>query len=263
VQLSTLRVIELSQTVTNATELRKLPALEYLSYKFDLAKGRPAQTAQEFWDEFDYKPAPINSDSVLATAGLTGAAGEVLRLWTGGERAKAVEAYRAFARTGPPKETLTQLHRRFASAEWSVTWFPSRGLDPETKLDLWRAEAHGASAVTIRTPLLDFDYRMSGPRQLRLHPDLTQRGPDAQDFGMIAQGQLTLPTGKWRIALTSDDGSRLIINGKLLIEQWAHQHSKTIRADWEQKSAAPLNVTVEHFQQDGAARLKLSVEPVQ
>jgi serine/threonine protein kinase len=50
-----LEMIELSTGVTDPEPLRRLKHLQYISYRFDKEKQRPAQTAEEFWQEVDSK----------------------------------------------------------------------------------------------------------------------------------------------------------------------------------------------------------------
>ena len=45
--------IGLSEAVANVELLRKLPRLKFISLRYDFKNQRPAQTAEEFWAEFD------------------------------------------------------------------------------------------------------------------------------------------------------------------------------------------------------------------
>jgi internalin A len=47
--------IGLAESVANVELLSKLPKLKFISPRFDLKNQRPAQTAEEFWAEFDQR----------------------------------------------------------------------------------------------------------------------------------------------------------------------------------------------------------------
>ena len=255
-----LREIESSTTITNIEVLRAKPKLEFLSPKW--GNGRPAQTVEEFWLKFDYDQNPVDDSAKLAAIGYTGAPVEIVDLWTKGRKTEALVAYRSFLETSPSKELLTEVHKRFATADWTATWFPSGVVDPKSQLEAWRDLARGESALTAHVPMLFFSYRMDGPSRSGIHPDLTRQDFGSENFGMIANGKLELPPGKWRFALRSDDGCRLIVNGSIIIEQWIHGPPMTT-ADFVQENSTPLDVTVEYFQEDGWAGLKLWIEPIE
>ena len=148
-------------------------------------------------------------------------------------------------------------------AEWKVTWFASGGVDPLTSLEAWRVNATKLEAVSATVNRLNFEYGDDGPRDLNLSPELNERGPSGDDFGMIARTQIVLPAGKWRFKLLSDDGSRLIVNGKMLIEMWQSQHAETESADFSQNQSGPVDFVVEHFEGAGFAKLKFTIEPLE
>jgi hypothetical protein len=71
-------------------------------------------------------------------------------------------------------------------------------------------------------PAIDFDWGKSG-RLARI---------GANEFSARWSGKVDLPVGRWSIEVTADDGVRLFLDGRLLIDQWkdqaATEHKKTI-----------------------------------
>ncbi len=77
-------------------------------------------------------------------------------------------------------------------------------------------------------------------------------------FGIVFQGTLQAPTaGKYSFFLTSDDGSRLIIDGKPLAEMDGIHPAGDIKRVQVELSAGPHQVEVAYFQQSGQAELYL------
>lgn len=72
---------------------------------------------------------------------------------------------------------------------------------------------------------------------------------------------MNFPAGTWRFTTLSDDGVRVLVDGKMVIDHW----------DWHapaEDSATVLltegahEIVVEHFEIDGAEALDLAIEPV-
>lgn len=64
-------------------------------------------------------------------------------------------------------------------------------------------------------------------------------------------------TGKFRIGLSGNDGFRLYINNKLLIENWKKQTYSTLLTDFNFKADSLYNIQVEFFEPVGNAHIKL------
>ncbi len=147
---------------------------------------------------------------------------------------------------------------------WDVTFFSWRnGPDPRTNLVEWRALAAKPEAVSVQLESLNFAYGGRGPRDLKLSDDVTKRGPAGERFGMIARTSLPLTEGKWRIVTSSDDGVRIRINGKVVLENWTWHGPERNEATFDHPSATTqAEILVEHFEIDGHSELKLDLEPV-
>jgi hypothetical protein len=156
------------------------------------------------------------------------------------------------------------LSGKILKTPWDVTFFSWRnGPDPRTNLVEWRALASKPEAVSVQLDSLNFAYGGRGPRDLKLSDDVTKRGPAGERFGMIARTSLPLTEGKWRISTSSDDGVRIQINGKVVLENWTWHGPERNEATFDHPSATTQAViVVEHFEIDGHSELKLDLEPV-
>ncbi|HVP11562.1 MAG TPA: right-handed parallel beta-helix repeat-containing protein [Phycisphaerae bacterium] len=147
-------------------------------------------------------------------------------------------------------------------ATWNVTFFNwTKDVDPRENLDGWRQLARGEKAVSVKTSQLMFRFGMGGPSSLKLSPDLTgaKIGPDY--FGMIAETRLPLPKGKWKFTTLSDDGVRVKVKGKPVIDDWCWHPPKRDEAVYEASSDQTIEIVVEYFEIDGYAVLEFNLTP--
>jgi len=78
-------------------------------------------------------------------------------------------------------------------------------------------------------------------------------------FGMIAKTRLPLSAGKWEFAALSDDGIRLTVDGRAIIDNWTWHGPTPDTATFELQTAKTVEITVEHFEIDGYAVLEMKV----
>lgn len=116
-----------------------------------------------------------------------------------------------------------------------------------------RSGEHGAGQ-------LDFPFGYSGPRDLELSDQLNQRGPGSNHFGLIARTELNLPKGRWRFQTMSDDGVRVMVNSKPVIENWTWHVPTKNEGVFVQADESIVPVVVEYFEIDGFVTLQLEIE---
>jgi hypothetical protein len=145
------------------------------------------------------------------------------------------------------------------ATNWDITVFPSPN-DPRENADTWRKAAEigvkfTASSISLR-------YGGGGPSELK---DAPQSVKDAklprERFGTIAATELTIPVGDWRINTESDDGIRVWVDEKLVIDDWTHHAPKKHSADLKLEQERTVKIRVEHFELDGFAVLTVNFEP--
>lgn len=133
---------------------------------------------------------------------------------------------------------------RSIAAGWRVRFFPWK-VDPREDLAAWRQLADGAEAHAVVVPKIDFPFGMGGPRDLKLSEAITRSGPGGNHFGLIAQTSLKLPKGRWRFRTNSDDGVRLLVNGRPVIENWTWHVPTNNDGVFEQTTDDPASIVVE------------------
>jgi beta-glucosidase len=83
-------------------------------------------------------------------------------------------------------------------------------------------------------------------------------GVPATDFSAKWTGTVTPPaTGTYTFGLTSDDGSRLLINGRPVIDNWRDQGATTETARVPLTAGTPVSVEVDYYQAGGDASVNL------
>jgi hypothetical protein len=132
--------------------------------------------------------------------------------------------------------------------DWSIQWFVSP-CDPREDVETWRAAAKDAEIV--HKPVLHELYKSGGPNETI--------GSD--HFGTMATTILDVPPGRWRLRTMSDDGIRVWMNEKLIIDDWTWHGPTQHDYDFELAQSTPILLRVEHFELDGFAVLNVDLEP--
>ncbi len=170
---------------------------------------------------------------------------------------EAVSTYTGVVRVG---DWSRRVAGRFIQASWSVRAFAwdvkiAGPQYPFLGYGHWREQADAVEPVTLSS--LDLPFGYAGPSSVQ--PALAI---DARDhFGLIAQGTIDLPPGRWRVHTRSDDGIRLSINDELLIERWDIHGPTEDAAEFEVAEAGPTRIGLEYFENAGYATLSVWFEP--
>ncbi len=106
--------------------------------------------------------------------------------------------------------------------------------------------------------MLDLAYGHGGPTNAL---KLDNAGAlKADHFGMIATTTIPLTKGRWRITTLSDDGVRVLADGKPVIENWTWHAPTTDNGILTLDADREVAFTVEHFELDGYSVLKFDIE---
>lgn len=152
------------------------------------------------------------------------------------------------------------IHGTLSSAVWDATFFKwTKDVDPREDIQAWRNLAKGDSAVSAKVNNLVFSYGWAGPSDQKLSKSITAANLGGDYFGMIAKTQLPLSAGKWEFATLSDDGIRLTVDGKTIIENWTWHGPTNNTGTLELPTNKTVEITVEHFEIDGYAVLELKI----
>ncbi|MBM4107960.1 MAG: hypothetical protein FJ255_03990 [Phycisphaerae bacterium] len=146
------------------------------------------------------------------------------------------------------------------AASWDVSVFPwTDEADPRQDLEGWRALARSDKALRVKRPAIDFKFGGGGPRSLAWSDQVKASSLPNDRFGLVATTTLTLPKGAWRVVTMSDDGVRVSVAGRTVVENWTW-HGPTRDTGTFESDGTPVEIRVEYFEIDGHAVLTLDLE---
>ncbi len=175
-----------------------------------------------------------------------------------------VRPYEVELRIGDERRLLTGT---LVGLEWEAAFW-AWTVDPLRDAEGWRAEGERAFAESsVRLDHLNLPYGFGGPNTVNtldreVRRQAAEAGIGADRFGMLARTTVRLEPGRYRIRTSSDDGVRVIVNGKTIIERW-NIHGPTPDEGTFRAGEEPVEIRVEHFENDGYAHLDLSIEPAE
>ncbi len=114
------------------------------------------------------------------------------------------------------------------------------GTDPGLKAEYFNNQELRGPAVTVRTDAsINFNWGRYNPT-----PELT-----GNNFSVRWTGKLKPPeSGNYRLGFTADDGARLYLDGKLLVDAWASNPNKTATKDIVLEGGRTYDLRMEYFQ---------------
>jgi len=181
--------------------------------------------------------------------------------WSAGNAVVTVKAWRELAGKPGAEAPLAFARNYLSRAAWTVKWFPS-AVDPVAEPILWRGQAFAAGAVKASLHTLSFPYHDRGPKDLLLYSSPAGQGPGAKDFGMIANAEINLAAGKWRLRTVGEGGVRVLVHGQPVIDSWTTGGPLERTGDYEQATTGMAQITVEHFVREGTDGFQFFIEPV-
>lgn len=135
-------------------------------------------------------------------------------------------------------------HTRFY--EWPVE------LDPRTGEEHWATIIAKPSIHEVDTEQINFVWGAGGPM-----PD----GPRDR-FAAVAESRLTLPPGRWRVRMMSDDGVRVYVDDKRIIDNWTWHVPQEDVGEFETTTSGEHQFRIEYFELDGHAELRFTLESI-
>lgn len=142
-------------------------------------------------------------------------------------------------------------HTFVAPVMWNVRFFVTTPeTDPRDHPDAFRALTQGRPAAQLTTGSLHFaGMGAFAP------------GVPANHFATMADGEINLPAGRYILEIVSDDGCRVEVDGKRVIDAWHYQVPTHYTAELVFAADGTHKIHVEHFQIDGYATLQLDIKP--
>ncbi len=145
---------------------------------------------------------------------------------------------------------------RFISTTWNARCWAWEN-DPLVDLEAWRAEAEGVQVTAIDR--LDLPFGNSGPSRVNHALTVSER----DRFAVIAETEIALPEGTWKLSTLSDDGVRVFVNGEVVLERWDIHGPTPDEAVFEVMDDTPTRIKLEYFENDGYATLGLDLQAVE
>jgi len=135
------------------------------------------------------------------------------------------------------------------NAQWRIRhWKWSKDKDPREHPGAWK---QGEPLVDRTSDRLDYTWAMGGPAA----------GVPADRFATRAETKMNLPAGRYEIRTVSDDGVRVLIDGRQVQEDWTWHGPKENKSTVELEDGEHV-IVVEHFEIDGYAVLRFDLRPI-
>ncbi|GAB3870152.1 hypothetical protein GCM10029964_004080 [Kibdelosporangium lantanae] len=184
--------------------------------------------------------------NATTTVALSGIYGDVAH--TGGDGSSRVTPY--------PQYTVKPVDALRAKLGNGLTYHAGARLEPFTvpadaltdlRADFYNNTGLQGPAVTSRQDsVIDFDWQDGSPAP----------GVNADNWSARWTGTLTAPaTGTYELALTSDDGSRLYLDGGLVVDNWGDHGTQTRTASVTLQAGVPHRVQIDYTESGGFANL--------
>ncbi len=153
-----------------------------------------------------------------------------------------------------------------ATGDWKIRAFATTA-DPRTDEAAFRAAAEkGAEG---KAEAIDFRFGSGGPSDLMkgTKPALGEAIRDAKlpadHFGLVASTPMLLQPGCWQLRTVSDDGIRLKLDGKVVIDRWNWHAPTQDTYQFTLDAEKQVQVELEYFELDGHAEVSVWFEPCQ
>lgn len=156
--------------------------------------------------------------------------------------------------TAPGKPVAFGYSKFFAPIDWTIRFYKwteasTSEVHASPKESALQSVLAGKPVKELRQNKLDFAGASFDP------------ATGSDHFATVATGEFEVAPGDYVLEMTADDGARLWLDGKPLIEDaWKYQgptlYSRNIRL-----TAGKHTLRVEHFQIDGYAALKVNLKP--
>jgi hypothetical protein len=138
--------------------------------------------------------------------------------------------------------------RFFAPAGWTIDFFDyPEAADPVTAPSAFEKVVTGRPIKTVESDRLDF---LSG--------GVLEEGVPRDRFAFVARGTVNLPPGHYTLEVISDDGARVWVDDRLVVDAWAPHESRVDRAEI---SGGRRKLKVEYYESAGWAEIRVDIQP--
>lgn len=136
------------------------------------------------------------------------------------------------------------------AASWRVRFYRWSRVGARQPPADWEAVLREEPLAERELPVVDFRWGGGAPGE----------GLPADHFGTVCQAEMRLPAGRYVLRTVSDDGVRLWLDGRLVIDNWTWHPPAEDRVTLELAEGKHA-VRIDHFEIDGVAQLQFFIEP--
>lgn len=144
---------------------------------------------------------------------------------------------------------LFSYSRFFAPVPWTIRFFAyPEAADPVKHPEAF-AKVLAGEPVGTRLESDRIDYLSGGA---------IEDGVPADRFAFVAEGTADLPPGDYTLQVISDDGARVWVDGRLVLDAWAPHESRVDRVDI---GGGRRRLKVEYYEAGGWAEMRFDIQP--
>jgi parallel beta-helix repeat protein len=131
------------------------------------------------------------------------------------------------------------------TAVWDMSWYSWRGMTYEDR-PAWNRLFASKPLLTQKSRILGGEWSGRAPAP----------GLPADHFALVATTRLRVTAGRYSVGTLSDDGIRVFVDGKLVIDRWNH-HGATPDTAVVELTEGVHALRVEYCQESGGAVLRV------
>lgn len=147
------------------------------------------------------------------------------------------------------------------NTNWRVSLFaiPQCGNTPPSREQFDEAASSGH---VVYVENLQLPFGMGGPDAARLIGPAEVAGRFGSDyFGLRATTEFDIAPGEWVVEVRSDDGVRVALDGKVILDEWTHHGPTTYRVPLSVTQMRVSQMSVDYFELAGFAQLDVRIIP--
>lgn len=150
----------------------------------------------------------------------------------------------------PDRKERIEVNGLLLFADWDVKFYGWKRVGPQKPPADWDEVLAGPVLAERNLSTIDFAWGGGAP---------AERVP-AEHFATVATTELELPAGRYELRTVSDDGVRVIVDGRKAIDNWTWHPPREDLADVDLQ-AGRHSIRIEHFEIDGVAQLQFWLRP--
>jgi len=138
--------------------------------------------------------------------------------------------------------------RFFAPTSWVLSFFEyPEAADPVKSAAAFAAVLRGKPLRTLKADRIDY---LSG--------GALEEGLPRDRFAIVAEGTVDLPKGDYTLQVISDDGARVWVDGKIVLDAWAAHESRVDRAAI---AGGRHTLKLEYYEGGGWSEISFDIQP--